>query len=74
LVSADAGVAERYPPELQDFLIPDPEDPTALADRLLHWRGNLEKFRSAVIPFSNSLRSYTWDDMAERIVNLVQAA
>jgi glycosyltransferase involved in cell wall biosynthesis len=74
LVSADAGVAERYPPELQDFLIPDPEDPAALADRLLHWRSNLEKFRSAVIPFSNSLRSYTWDDMAERIVNLVQAA
>jgi glycosyltransferase involved in cell wall biosynthesis len=74
LVSAHAGVAERYPPELKDFLITEPENSAALADSLMHWRRHLERFRAAVIPFSNSLRSYTWDHMAERIVQLAQAA
>jgi glycosyltransferase involved in cell wall biosynthesis len=74
LVSAQAGVAERFPPELHDCLITDPENPTALADCLLHWRANLERCQASVIPFSNSLRSYTWDHMAERIVQLAQAA
>jgi glycosyltransferase involved in cell wall biosynthesis len=74
LVSARAGVAERYPPELQDLLIADSENPAALADRVIHWRDNLERFRAAVIPLSNSLRSYTWDHMAERIVQIVQEA
>jgi glycosyltransferase involved in cell wall biosynthesis len=74
LVSAQAGVAERYPPELGALLIPDPEDSSALADRLTHWRNNLERIRVIVIPFSDRLRSYTWDHMAERIVQIVQAA
>ena len=74
LVSSRAGVAERYLPELQDLLITDPENPAALADRLTHWRDNLEKYRAAVIPLSNSLRSYTWNHMAERILQIVQAA
>ena len=74
LVSARAGVAERYRPELQDLLIADPEDPAALADRLIHWRNNLERYRAAVIPLSNSLRSHTWDHMAERIIQIVQEA
>ena len=74
LVSAQAGVAERFPPELHDCLIVDPDNSNALADCLLHWRAGLEKCQATVIPFSNSLRSYTWDQMAERIVQLVQAA
>jgi glycosyltransferase involved in cell wall biosynthesis len=74
LVSSRAGVAERYPPELQDLLIADSEDPAALADRLIHWRANLERFRAAVIPLSSTLRSYTWDHMAERIVQIVREA
>jgi glycosyltransferase involved in cell wall biosynthesis len=74
LVSAGAGIAERYPPELQDLLIADPEDATALADRLSNWRNNLERYRGAVIPFSNCLRSYTWEHMAKRIVQIIQTA
>jgi hypothetical protein len=31
-------VAERYPPELQDLLIEDPLDPSALAAQLRRWR------------------------------------
>jgi glycosyltransferase involved in cell wall biosynthesis len=74
LVSAQAGVAERYPPELHDLLIPDPEDAADLADRLRHWRNNLGRIAADVLSLSNSLRSHTWDRMAEQIVQLVQAA
>jgi glycosyltransferase involved in cell wall biosynthesis len=74
LVSARAGVAERYPPELRELLLDDPEDSTALADRLINWRTNLEKFRAAVMPLSHSLRSYTWEHMANRIIQIIQAA
>ena len=74
LVSARAGIAERYPAELHDLLISDSEDSDTLVDRLVNWRDNLEKYRAAVIPLSNSLRSYTWEHMAERIVQIVQAA
>ena len=34
LVSVDAGVAERYPAALSDLLLPDPNDPRELAQRL----------------------------------------
>jgi glycosyltransferase involved in cell wall biosynthesis len=74
LVSAGAGVAERYPPELQDLLIAEAEDPAVWADRLMHWRRNREKLRTAVIPLSNSLRRYGWDHMAKRIFQILQAA
>jgi len=74
LVSAQAGVAERYPPALHDLLIPDPDDSAGLADRLVRWRENLVAFRAAVVPLSHSLRSQTWDHMAERIVQIVHAA
>jgi len=74
LVSVSSGVAERFPPELHGLLIPDSESPAVLAEQLIHWRDNREKYRTAVIPFSNSLRNYTWKHMAERIVQIVQAA
>jgi glycosyltransferase involved in cell wall biosynthesis len=74
LVSADAGVAERYPPDLQSLLIPDPDNPSDLADRMRHWRGHLENIRRQVSPLSDSLRLHTWDDMAKRIVQTVQSA
>lgn len=74
LVTADAGVAERYPSELRSLLIPDPENPSDLADRLKHWRDNLDYFNMAVAPLSESLRMHTWDKMATQIVRLVNAA
>jgi glycosyltransferase involved in cell wall biosynthesis len=74
LVSADAGVAERYPAELQSLLIPNANDPADLADRLRYWRENLDRFQAKLIPLSDTLRGHTWDTMAQRIVQVVQAA
>jgi glycosyltransferase involved in cell wall biosynthesis len=67
IVSACAGVAEHYPPELGELLISDPNDSAELAAKLLAWRRNLERIRSAIVPLSAALRSHTWDAMAEQI-------
>lgn len=64
LVSARAGISERYPPELQDLILPDPEDEADLADRLRHWFRRREECAARLRPFSAALRSYTWADMA----------
>jgi glycosyltransferase involved in cell wall biosynthesis len=74
IVSASAGVAEHYPPELGDLLISDPNDPEELAATLHAWRKNLERFHAAVAPLSASLRSYTWDAMAEQIAACAREA
>ena len=67
-VSSDAGVAERYPTELRDLLLPDPEDVNALVQRLRTWRDNVYYWRERVLPFSRELRRYTWNDMSRDIV------
>ena len=72
LVSRAAGIAERYPDELADLLIPDPDDPAGLADQLRHWHAGREKYRAPVRRLADRLRSTTWDDMAGRIVALVE--
>lgn len=73
LVSASAGVAERYPPALADLLLPDPDDATELADRLLRWRAGPGRGRPELASFSRELRGYTWDDMADRFMTAIAA-
>lgn len=71
IVSTCAGVAERYPAALADLLLPDPEDAAGLATRMRQWRAGIEGWRRRLKPFTDTLRAYSWDDMAERIVSLV---
>jgi glycosyltransferase involved in cell wall biosynthesis len=73
LVSAAAGVAERYPAELRGLLIPDPDDAADLACRLQTWRRDRERIRAQVARLSDSLRSHTWDQMAAQIVHLTES-
>jgi glycosyltransferase involved in cell wall biosynthesis len=74
MVSASAGVAERYPKSLEDLLIPDPEDVNDIAERIRAWRNDRTRFKSAIAPFTEALRSYTWDDMAERFIAAVDGS
>jgi glycosyltransferase involved in cell wall biosynthesis len=74
IVSASAGVAERYPAGLADLLLADPEDAGELADRLRHWRAGCEGFAERVRPLSDALRARSWDDMARDIRATVLAA
>jgi glycosyltransferase involved in cell wall biosynthesis len=74
LVSASAGVAERYPAALSELLIRDPDNSHELCERLRLWRERLEWFRNAVAAFSDALRQRTWDDMAREVATLAERA
>jgi glycosyltransferase involved in cell wall biosynthesis len=69
LVSARAGVAERYPTELASLLLGDPESAEELVERLLSWRGDSD-VRSRVASFASELRARSWDQMACEIVSV----
>jgi glycosyltransferase involved in cell wall biosynthesis len=73
IVSACAGVAEKYPSELKELLISDPDDAHALAARMRSWRAQMDKFKCLTAPIVEQFRSYSWRDMAAQIVALAQA-
>jgi len=73
-VSASAGIAERYPKELAGLLLPNPEDPIDLAQRLKRWRSDQEGYQKAVSEFSKLLRSWTWEDMAREMVGVIESS
>jgi glycosyltransferase involved in cell wall biosynthesis len=68
LVSACAGIAERYPDDLKPMLLPDPEDRRDLAERLRAWRNQPDHWRRRFEPFTGLLAGWTWRDMAKRFV------
>ena len=72
LVSACAGVAEQYGPELAPMALHDPEDAEDLVRRLIAWRADRDAWRERFRPLSESLRSYGWEQMARRIVELAE--
>ena len=71
IVSADAGVAELYPPELTHLLLGDPESPSELVDKLTTWRSRQSEAAAAMRPFSERVRARDWDTMARDIVALL---
>ena len=73
IVSRSAGVAEEYPPSLDDLLLGDPDDAEELVTRLQWWRRHRETLDAAVAPLGARLRDRTWDHMAEEIVSVVDA-
>jgi glycosyltransferase involved in cell wall biosynthesis len=73
IVSARAGVAERYSSELFPLLLPNPEDACDLAIRMLHWKRDMAGWRKRLAPTAQMLRAYTWNDMASRFVNLAES-
>lgn len=74
IVSAAAGVAERYPEGLRDLLIEPPIDAGAVVTALRRWHAEADAWRSRIAPFAASLRGRSWDDMAAEIAALVEAA
>ncbi len=73
IVSAGAGVAERYPANMKELLLPDPEDVDGLVRRMLLWRSNVEHWREQTLKLSKELSEYTWRDMAEHFYSLASA-
>lgn len=74
IVSTVAGVAERYPPELQSLLLPDPEDAADLARRMKAAFESRERLQPHLDALGTRLRAWTWHDMAARMVSLIEEA
>jgi glycosyltransferase involved in cell wall biosynthesis len=71
LVSATAGVAERYPSALEELLLDDPDSASALEASLRNWRRNHERLREAARDLSVPLRQRTWQVMAQDVRALI---
>jgi glycosyltransferase involved in cell wall biosynthesis len=70
IVSASAGVAERYSSELHELLLPDAEDFNDLAARIRRWRANQKCLQEQTLKLSHQLRRYDWAHMADSFYNL----
>jgi glycosyltransferase involved in cell wall biosynthesis len=71
IVSAAAGVAERYGTGYAPMLLPDPENVDDLVARLRQWRANMPEWEARFELFGDTLRRYGWQDMARRMVAMV---
>ena len=67
LVSADAGVAERYPESLHSLLIDERESAAELGRRLRDWRSS-PLSRQLLDNAAREFRARTWDDMARDLI------
>jgi glycosyltransferase involved in cell wall biosynthesis len=74
LVTRSAGVAERYPSELADLLIADPDDSGELVDRLRRWRRHADDLQVHAASLSRTLHERTWNVMAADIARLAENA
>ena len=73
IVSKSAGVAELYPARLSRWLLTSPEDYRELAGLLSDWHHNRSAATDSFRCFSSSLRSYSMERMAEKIIELAEA-
>jgi glycosyltransferase involved in cell wall biosynthesis len=71
IVTASAGIAERYPPELRPLLLADAGDPQALANCLRGWHHARASYRSLASAFGQELLRRSWKDMADEMLSLV---
>lgn len=72
-VSSDAGVAERYPESLSEFLLSDPSDAGELTRKLKQWHAAPEANRNKWLGLADTLRSYSWDDASRTILEYSQS-
>jgi len=68
IVSAAAGVSERYGPECSPLLLQDPENVGGLVETLWNWRTNRDRWHTHFLELGAQLRQYGWNDMARSII------
>jgi glycosyltransferase involved in cell wall biosynthesis len=74
IVSAAAGVAERFPDTLAPLLLPDGARAEDVAAALTRWSARPVEWRAAIAGLSAEFRARTWDDMAADVAAAVEAA
>jgi glycosyltransferase involved in cell wall biosynthesis len=70
IVSANTGIAERFPADLQELILNDADNAAQLAGLLRMWRGTIDAWPSRFRSLSDAFRAWTWDDMSAHIVRL----
>jgi glycosyltransferase involved in cell wall biosynthesis len=74
IVTRTAGVAERYPADLTELLLPVADDHDDLAWRILNWKRNRDTFKTAGQMLSQTIREFTWTEMSRSIVELANTS
>jgi glycosyltransferase involved in cell wall biosynthesis len=74
IVSAEAGIAERYGPEISTLLLADPEDVDGLAKTLWRWRSDMDCLKARFERLGTELRAYGWREMSSRITSIAWQA
>ncbi|MEI7687915.1 MAG: glycosyltransferase family 4 protein [Planctomycetota bacterium] len=72
IVSRGAGVAERYPAELADLLLHDPNDAVELAGKMAAFDDRRAEFLAATRVFGEELRNWTWKETTAAIVEVAR--
>jgi glycosyltransferase involved in cell wall biosynthesis len=70
-ITSAAGVAECYPPELNDLLLAAPPGVSNIVTSLRSWRLAVEDYGERAARFGANLRQYGWCDSARKIVALL---
>jgi glycosyltransferase involved in cell wall biosynthesis len=74
IVSATAGVAERFPGGLAPLLLPPGARAEDVAAALARWQRDAAGWRARVADLSAAFRARTWDHMAADVAAAVEAA
>ena len=69
IVSSTAGVAERFPHDLDELLVEDVDSAADLCARFRRWRAAPDEFTRRTRAFGAQLRTRSWDDMARDIAD-----
>jgi glycosyltransferase involved in cell wall biosynthesis len=72
IVSATAGISERYPAQLSGLILRDPASVDELVECLLRWRAAMAVWKESVKPLAAELRGRSWRDMARDFVAIVE--
>jgi glycosyltransferase involved in cell wall biosynthesis len=72
MVTACAGVVERFDPAMSAAILPEGVTAAVLAERLREWRRDMEGWRSRTLSAAARVRARSWRDMAADIVALAQ--
>jgi glycosyltransferase involved in cell wall biosynthesis len=71
IVSASAGVAERYPAEVSQLLLKDPNDVGELTQKMICLTDGLTEWKEKFAHFQRDISRFTWRDMARDMTVLI---
>lgn len=69
MVSSDAGVAERFSPELRPLLLDLSQGAAGIVEAIRRWSGREQEFRTHAQTLGEQIRRWTWDCMARAITS-----